>query len=337
MIGDEDKGQTRTELWLSKIARRQKTTLPTGDFVFRIVISSPGETFTLPLGSSLAYCQDFTVDWGDSSSSTITSSTDTDKTHTYASAGTYDIEMSGTCQYFGFGTDADKITSLLSLSADMGFMIFKFELCTNLAYIDSSISNISSIETFELAFYGCTSLTTIPSGLFDNCVDVVSFKECFLTSGLTTIPSGLFDKNTLVTTFYRCFQSCTNLTAIPAGLFDYNVLTTTFWLCFAVTGITSIPSGLFDNCVKVTSLGFCFTLCVNITALPANLILYNVLTEKYDSMFNACSGMTAGDGTDFVDTAKANATSQGITLTHSDCFKNCISLPDYALIPADWK
>ncbi len=69
--------------------------------------------FTLPLksGSSLNY--NFTVNWGDGTSSTVTSFNDPDKVHTYARSGDYTIKIVGTCE--GFQNDSSSKSYLVEV------------------------------------------------------------------------------------------------------------------------------------------------------------------------------------------------------------------------------
>jgi hypothetical protein len=67
-------------------------------FKFQIATTGSNETFTLPInGGGSGYVQNFSVTWGDTSSSNITSYEDADRIHTYGSSGTYDVELTGTC------------------------------------------------------------------------------------------------------------------------------------------------------------------------------------------------------------------------------------------------
>ena len=94
------------------------------------------------------------------------------------------------------------------------------------------IPKVSS-TSFERCFYNCTSLTSIPEGLFDNNTQATNFSDCFNTcKSLTSIPEGLFDKNPLATVFSSCFSYCRSITSIPKGLFDKNKLATNFNFCF---------------------------------------------------------------------------------------------------------
>ena len=51
---------------------------------------------------------DFTIYWGDGSSTYIDEYNETNLTHTYSSAGIYEVRVSGTCYGFGFFSDGDQ-------------------------------------------------------------------------------------------------------------------------------------------------------------------------------------------------------------------------------------
>jgi len=107
------------------------------------------------------------------------------------------------------------------------------------------MGNHKRLVSLGSCFYSCTSLTSIPSGLFDNCPNVTSFSNCFYNcTSLASIPSGLFDNCPNVTNFGSLFYNCRSL--------------------------PSIPSSLFDNCPNVTSLNGCFYGCISLTGLTPN-------------------------------------------------------------------
>ena len=279
-----------------------------GKFLFQIVTTSSPQTFTLPLGGSGAYEQDFTIDWGDTNSSIITSYDDPDKAHEYATAGTYDCVITGLCEYFGFNDGGDKtlLKRLDGIAGNIGFKVANFSGCSNLNYIDSTMNMWFRVTSFYYCFHKCSGLTSIPANLFDKNLAATDLRNCFyLCTGLTAIPANLFDKNTAVTNFRMCFAGCTGLTSIPANLFDKNIAAEDFYECF---------SG-----------------CTGLTALPDDLILYNVAIYNCGYMLFNCSGIVAGDGTAFVDRAVAN----GVSI-FNNCFTGAINIPDYALIPAAW-
>ena len=76
-------------------------------FKFGILTGEADDTFTLPLYDGGTY--NFTVNWGDASSSTITSWDDADTVHTYADEGAtaYNIEISGTINGWKFENAGD--------------------------------------------------------------------------------------------------------------------------------------------------------------------------------------------------------------------------------------
>lgn len=97
-----------------------------------------------------------------------------------------------------------------------------------------------NVTDFSWCFCDCSSLTSIPNGLFDNCTKVTNFRECFkYCESLTTIPQGLFDNCHNVTVFSECFRACSRI---------------------------NVPYELFDNCHKVESFSGCFNNCIYTTS-----------------------------------------------------------------------
>jgi uncharacterized delta-60 repeat protein len=125
--------------------------------------SSASNQIALPLQSSGVY--NFVVNWGDSSTNTITSWNQPEVTHTYASPGQYTITISGTCEDFGFGLGGDR-NKLLSITSFgdviLGDITSQFANCFNLTLTGvTDTPNLSSMTTLSQMFYGCSGLTTI--------------------------------------------------------------------------------------------------------------------------------------------------------------------------------
>lgn len=117
-------------------------------------------------------------------------------------------------------------------------------------------SNDEPITIYKYAFSGCSSLASIPEGLFDNNPNVTNFDECFARcSTITSIPQGLFDNNPNVTNFGFCFDYCEALTSIPQRLFDNNTNVTNFMGCFyGCTKLTvNVQIGSTANSVGVSN------------------------------------------------------------------------------------
>ncbi len=179
---------------------------------------------------------------------------------------------------------------------------------------------VAAATTFYSCFLGCTSLTSIPEGLFDNCVNATSFRECFSEcTSLTSIPAGLFDNCVAAINFQSCFSECSSLTSIPAGLFDDCENVITFNSCFkGCSSLTSIPAGIFDNCVRVTTFGECFRGCSSLTSIPKGLFDNCVNVTDFSNCFNGCSSLTSIPEGLFDNCV--NVTNFG------DCFNGCSSL-----------
>jgi hypothetical protein len=225
---------------------------------FRIIIPNDANfdyTFTLPIyGGGASYTQNFVVDWGDTFSSTITSYDDTDRIHTYSTYGTYDILLSGTCEWFCFnneGSSKSKVTQLQVITGDMGFKKLNFWGCNHLSTI-VALGTKASLDTLDNVFRGCY-ITSIPSSIFASCPTVTSCSGAFsnnevLDFGATGIPVDLFR-----------YSGCRNLNALPAGIFDYNTLATTFGLAFYKCKLhQTIPGNIFRYCVSLTDLNAAF-------------------------------------------------------------------------------
>jgi len=130
--------------------------------------SSTSTQVKLPLESTGTY--DFTVDWGDGSAlENIT--TAAAGIHTYGTAGTYTISITGTLIGFSFGstvnpTNTNERLKILSISSwgpiRLGNSGGYFNSCTNLT-LDTitDILNLTGTTTLATMFFGCTSITTV--------------------------------------------------------------------------------------------------------------------------------------------------------------------------------
>ncbi|MGL5980586.1 MAG: fimbrillin family protein, partial [Phocaeicola sp.] len=171
------------------------------EFSFTIKTTAANTKYSLPFGISGATGDyELTVNWGDGTEiQTIAASTPlTSKIeHTYAVAGEFTITITSS------ETDYTK--------AQMPMVSWKED--TRLISIDTPLLN-TAVTDFSDAFYDCSSLTSIPEGLFKYNTAVTNFKDVFRRcTSLTTIPEGLFANNTKVTSFYGVFQGCTKAKA----------------------------------------------------------------------------------------------------------------------------
>ena len=279
-------------------------------FITEWTVSVGDLSVTLPLVNTRAegaLVYDCTVDWGDGSTSTITAYDDADVTHNYASAGTYQITIKGTCEGWSFNNLGSrlKIRKVIHWGDKPVFAGFKylrngFRGCSNLSQLGTGAIPASGTgiltEGFTQTFYNCSSLTSLPSSLFREHTSMTSeaFYYCFYgCTGLLSIPEDLFSNNVSIgaTAFYGCFISCIGLTSVPANLFKnntavgLNAFRATFNNCI---GLTTIPADLFRYNTLATSFRECFAACSGLETLPADLFRYNTLATSFQGVFDNC-------------------------------------------------
>ena len=169
-----------------------------------------------------------TIDWGDGTKETYTSSNlqydflGGYVTHTYQNSNSETfIEILGECNMFYILYDSSPMLISIEDWGYTGSQTYNFSECENLTTIASPRSNtFKNVISFEGAFKGCRSLTSIPADLFVNCTQVTNFSNTFSwCTSLTTIPADLFANCTQATNFGETFMFCTNLTSIPENLF----------------------------------------------------------------------------------------------------------------------
>jgi hypothetical protein len=330
-----------------------------GDLIFRVSVGA-NTSLTLPIDTNNL----FTVDYGDGSSKLMVSGdvTDINATHLYVNAGTYIITITGYLQNILNNNDfKDYLIDVLQWGLT-GLQSISLSNCTNLISLpDDILGSFTKITMFNYCFdsssslttigsnifkyavnctdfsfcfgddtgTGCTSLAAIPSGLFDNNVNVINFYGTFAgCSSLAAIPSGLFDNNVNVTTFNKTFGNCSSLAAIPSGLFDNNVNVNDFFSCFTSTAIVAIPLGLFDFNVNVTNFEQTFFACSIITAIPLTLFDNCILVNNFRYTFAGCSNLIGNCPTLWLTFPGADGTG---------CFQNCFTLTNYpAALAAGW-
>ena len=108
-------------------------------------------TFLLPLGGSV----NFTVDWGDGNSDTITSASDPAMDHTYAAGGTYTINLEGNIGTWNSGntTDKTKVTDITNWAS-----LTNNQACLNFTSLTNATApNYPTITSWYKMFDGATS------------------------------------------------------------------------------------------------------------------------------------------------------------------------------------
>ena len=283
-------------------------------FVFKITTTTANTVFTTPLADYGGLTPSVIISWGDSTSSPlITSSTSVNRTHTFVSAGTYTISISGFMP--GFRVDNNATTRVL---------------ITEL--VQWGIVGLRTVN-----FYGCTNLTAIPGstslsgvGGYTGLADVVSFASFMRGTRITTIPEDIFDYSPNATTFTDSFSGITTITTAPTGLFDNVTLATTFASCFfACTALTSVPSTLFDTNVNVVNFSSTFRNCRALTNVLQ--FTFNTNVTIFNNIYNMSSTVNALTGT------APELWNRTPTPSGTDAFNNCTGLSNFASIPVNFK
>ena len=189
-----------------------------GGFKMQIQTTTANTVFTLPTRNGYTY--NATVLWGDGTQSNVTGH-NINNAKTYATAGTYNIEIKGTFDSIYFNNTGSKllVKKILSWGGTefIGFTAMNnaFYGCSNLNELaEGGIKekNGNPITIFNYAFSHCTSLTSLPTDLFRYNTAVTDFSYTFINcTSLTTLPTDLFMYNTAVTTFNYTFNSCYKL------------------------------------------------------------------------------------------------------------------------------
>ena len=263
-------------------------------------IPSANATIKLPVqGTGL----NITVDWGDGSAEqTVTTEF---PTHTYATAGTYEIKVWGTCPKWGYA-------SMFSLSQSSNYYTYTryltkvkqfgelsatkygFAYCSNLTEVSGE--SIATNKTFEKVtdmsymFSNCTNLTTLETKNF-NTNNVTTMGEMFsYCSKLINLNLKDLDTSS-VTNMLDMFYSCKQLTRIDVSGFDTSKVTNMSGMFSDCSNLTSLDVSGFDTS-QVTEMEFMFADCNQLT----NLDLSNFNTSKVTTMrdmFSNCSNLTS--------------------------------------------
>jgi hypothetical protein len=283
-------------------------------FVFKVTTTTANTVFTCPLTDFGGLTPNLVINWGDGSSSpVITASNSVNRVHTYVSANTYIVTISGTMPGFQVNNNTsirNLITELVQWGT-VGLRTINFYGCVNLTAIpgSTSLSGVGGytglIDVLNFSnFMNGTRITAIPSDIFDYSPNATIFASAFATiSTLTTVPSGLFDNVTSAVSFASCFFACTSLANVPSTLFDQNINVTTF-------------SSTFRNCRALTNV-LQFTFNTNVSTFTQ---VYNM-----SSTSNALVG-TAPEIWNRVPTPAG-----------TDAFNNCTGLSNFASIPLNFK
>jgi hypothetical protein len=279
-------------------------------FKIQVTTTSNGQIFTLPLVGFGTFVTEIQVDWGDGIINVITSPTDSNRIHTYVTAGVYTIEIIGQMPGFKVNNNA-AIRSLITGIIDfgrVGLRTLDFNGCTN-------ITSIPASSTMEVGYRGLNN--------------VISFAGFMRGTGVTSIPADIFDFSTSATTFSDIF-SFTSVTAIPTGLFDASTNANSFASAFnSCTLLNTYPANLFASSPNVINFSSTFRNCLALTFVQQ--FTANTSVTTFDNVYNMSTTSNVLDG---------NAPTiwlRSPTPSGTAAFRNCTGLDNFASIPLNFK
>ena len=290
-------------------------------FKFTIQTTSVNTQFELPVTAPGGNQPNIIVSWGDGSvDSTIISTSSSDRFHTYSTAGSYQIIVSGYCPGFSVGNNP------------------------SYKNLYKSIDDWGVVQLEEVDFYGCINLTTIPTDgsnnatLNDGLNTVKRFDSTFRQTGITIIPNGLFDYSSNAISFVNTFVFCLGITQIPSDLFDNNTNVTSFSGTFnALLNLTTIPSGLFDNNPLVVNFESVFRNCRKVAGIPTQFFTNNQQVTTFANAFNMATTANLLTGVTPADANGDEIFERGANPIGTDCFAFCSGLTNFGSIPATFK
>jgi len=264
------------------------------------VTSNTGESgndqIKLPLESTGTY--NFTIDWGDGNTSTITAYNQAEVTHTYAAAGTYTVNIAGTLIGWQFDNvgDKDKITSISNWGdLRLGNNGRYFRGASNLVITATDQLDLTGTTDFSFAFAGCGSLTSFPD--MDTGGVTTFYFAWFQCSSLTAFPNLDVSSGT---NFDSAWRSCSSLTSFPQFDFQAGEIFDATWLY--CSGLQSFPAIQTPN---ATSMSYAWGGCSGLTSFP---LIDTSNVTNFSRAWDGCSGLTSfpqlvtSAGTSFVST-----------------------------------
>lgn len=274
-------------------------------FIMSALTTTPDETFTI-LTSNVGTFNAL-VDWGDGSTSEITTWDDVDLTHTYSVAATNQITISGTFPSFFFnnGGDVTKIVSIENLG-EIGLLELQsaFYGASNLVTVTNTKSDTSLVTNFLNAWRSSINLVSFPlidtsSGTnfisaWNDCIILVSFplidtssatnlngswKNC---SSLISFP--LIDTSS-VTLISNAWSGCTAITTFP--LIDTSSATDFFNTWLNNSSLVSFP--LIDTSSAI-SLNSTWSGCTSLLSFP---LIDTSSATSLVATWDGCTGLTS--------------------------------------------
>ena len=268
-----------------------------------------------------------TVDWGDGSAEqTVTTSF---PTHTYATAGTYEIKVLGTCPEWGYfdGSTASSSSNYYTYVqyltkvkqfGELSTRRYGFAYCIKLTEVSGeslvASKTFKNVTNMAYMFYNCSNLTILNLDNFETSKVTNMQWMFYCCKNLTQLNLNNFDTSN-VETMWGMFEKCSMLTKLDLSSFDTSNVTMMANMFNGCSNLMNLSINNFDTS-NVKTMANMFDGCSNLIDLSIdNFDTSNV--KNMSKMFSGCSKLTTLDLNNF------NATS---VTDISYMFENCTNL-----------
>ena len=285
-------------------------------FDMTVRTTSANEAFTIPCHNWGTF--NATIDWGDGSSSTVTTYNTNNLSHTYASAGDHAISVSGTFPniYFNDTGDKTKVISVTNLG-QVGWQTFKhaFYGCGNMTSFTSGVADTSNVTDMSIMLASCYNITSIDLSGF-NTSSATNMVAMFRSVGQQapsnfSIDVSSFDTSN-VTTMKQMFQGTLKLISLDLSNFDTSNVTD---FSYMFTQGPGFASSALDLRHFNTSSATTFTNMFHFQNTPNSSSITSINVTGWDtsnvtgfgSMFGYMENITSIIGLNTFDTSSATA------------------------------
>ena len=265
-------------------------------------IPSANTTIKLPVQSHGGNSLNITVDWGDGSA--VQTVTTNFPTHTYTTAGTYDITVSGTCPAWGYiGSNTVSTTSnsdyytytqyltKVKQFGELNAQYYGFSQCTNLTSVKGATTNsTSNVTTMANMFNYCSRLTELDLTNFDTS-KVTDMNYMFFKVRAQEIDLSSFNTSNVKNMSYM-FGQCGFLTNINLSGFNTSKVTNMSAMFKGCDVLTKLDLSKFKTS-KVAYMNEMFSNCTSLKSLKVSDLNFNTVNViNMKRMFYNCSSLT---------------------------------------------
>ena len=254
--------------------------------VWDTTLGDANPSIQLPLVASGNY--NFSVNWGDGNTDTITAYDQAEVTHAYATGGVYTITITGTIEgwLFNGGGDCQKLTSITNLGQlKLGNEGGYFQGCTNLTTVNG-ILDLTGTTNMGYMFDSCPSLTSVNSiGVWD-ISSVTNMENTFAGATAFNQPLNSWDTSA-VNNMYGMFADATSFNQ-PLNLWNTSTVGDMQNMFYGATAFNQ-PLNSWDVS-SVTIMGEMFR---GATAFNQDISSWNISNVIYMDDFMA--GKTTAD------------------------------------------